>query len=265
LTEAGNGVYVGVSLGAEFSCADQMKDNNKDHVFFANEPAHSFGVVRSKKRVNNVAYGVFVGAKGGEQWYYAAELGVNFGHPSAKKTLNDFEAKEGYMLDLQDGEEQIARGTPVENIKVFCGNEYEASLKFGSRNFLGKPNIAVYGIIGTCLRKVDVKYDYNENAEIWYGGGDERFREPTIYKVKYQKNVWGATIGAGIDVRVNKHCSVGLEYKHKFYDSVKYSINTIPVEAHPDAPLAEPPSAGPRHYKTKVGHDSICLNLSINL
>ncbi|MDR0968491.1 MAG: outer membrane beta-barrel protein [Holosporaceae bacterium] len=233
--------YGGVSLDETISSSEYKMDFEPD---VANIPG-SGGVISHKKNaIKKLGGGLFFGVSGGNNYYWAAELGVTFNHFKSGRTFTDRESLELSSTECSDQQ--------FTSLKSSYGNEYGFSLKFGKT--LGKTRI--YGLLGVATRKVAVQYDYNQD----HAGALGVVGAPNIpiYSCKYEKRLWAFVPGIGVAHKLHDRCSVGLEYKYKFYQSADKTRNLSDE-------LSGMTENKPRTYKVKTGQHDLSLRFIVTI
>jgi hypothetical protein len=239
--------YGGVLLGVNYSSSEYAMN------FEVNKQVipHAGGVVGHKKNnIPKLGYGVFVGLQGGQDYYYALEVGVTLHHFKLGKIFKDYESKEMG---------NYSRNLDATALKCTYGNEYNVSLKFG-KNISGDTvkNMRVYGILGGCTRNVRLEYDYFYHPMYTTG------RYWKFYPRNFRKQIYGIAIGLGAESKICDKCSLGIEYKHTFYSNINknfdlQSAGLIDGASRGDYDVSE------RNYKLKSDQNSISLRFIVKL
>ncbi|MDR2794746.1 MAG: outer membrane beta-barrel protein [Holosporaceae bacterium] len=228
------GIYGGISLDGTLSSSEYKMDFSVD----ADNLSGCGGVVTHKN--SNAAKfggGVFLGCGGGNNLYYAAEIGILFNNSAFKRTFSDNEALE---IDVED-----RNGNPNTFLKCSYGNEYQVSLKLGKIFTPKEANeFKIYGILGMTKRKASVQYDYVES--------------PVSRPYSFEKSIHAFAPGLGVELELRKHCSLGVEYKYKAYQNAKSTHDFVDSS---DGDF----DTEPRKYSLKTGQHGLSLRLVFNM
>jgi opacity protein-like surface antigen len=105
--------------------------------------------------------------------------------------------------------------------------------------------IKIYGILGMAMRKISVRYDYADP--------DPKTARPN----KFDKNIQAFVPGVGVQVQLNEHCALGVEYKCQLYPNAKNTKNFVDNDYDYDT--------APRNYALKTRQNSLSLRLVFSL
>lgn len=254
-TDSNNiGIYGGFGLSATFTTSEYNM-NFSTNINNAG-PDTGGSVNRKFSGRNKVGYNLFLGMSGGENYYYAFELGANLHRLKLNKDLSDYEAREiGFGIAVPD-----LHGALHTNLKCDYGNEFNFALKFGKRlSTKSFGEMAVYGILGLSTRDLKVKYDYYVDN---FNGN-----EPIVsqYPHHFSKRLWAFTPGIGAEFTICNNCSLGIEYKYKFYPSSSSykDLQDAPVIA--TLGQRGDMDIGIRSYKVKSSQNDLSLRLIFNI
>ncbi len=249
------GVYGGFGLSATFTTSEYDMNFSVNH---GNTGPGAGGVVNQKfSGRKKLGYNIFLGMSGGEIYYYAFELGANLHRLKMDKNFPDYEAKE-MGIDAGHGMGN-PHGALHTNLKCDYGNEFNLALKFGKRlSTKSFGQMIVYGILGLSTRDLKVKYDYYvNNFPAWEGIFSQ-------YGHHFSKRLWAFTPGIGAEFKICNNCSLGIEYRYKFYPSSSSSrdLQNAPtvigmVRGDMDTRI--------RSYKVKSSQNDLSLRLVFNI
>ncbi|MDR3179360.1 MAG: outer membrane beta-barrel protein [Holosporaceae bacterium] len=229
------GIYCGISLDGTWTSSEYQMNFTVNTANFEG----CGGVVKYKEEnATKFGGGIFLGCGGGNDFYCAAEVGILFNNFALKKTFSEYEALE---IDIKDREEN-----PNTFLKCSYGNEYQAALKLGKVFTPDESReIKIYGILGVATRKASVQYDYAKSAN----------SRPH----SFEKNIHSFVPGIGMEVKLQEHCSLGVEYKYKAYQDSKSTHNFVNPDDDGDFDLE------PRHYSLKTKQHNVSLRLIFNI
>lgn len=251
-TDSNNiGIYGGFGLSATFTTSEYNMNFSTN---INNAGSDTGGPVNQKfSGRKKLGYNIFLGMSGGENYYYAFELGANLHRLKLNKDLSDYEAKEMGVGVLDP------YGALHTKLRCDYGNEFNLALKFGKRlSTKSFGQMIVYGILGLSTRDLKVQYDYYvNNFPLW----EEIFSQ---YSHHFSKRLWAFTPGIGAEFKIYKNCSLGIEYKYKFYPNSSSSKDLQ------DAPIATgmlrgDMDIGARSYKVKSSQNVLSLRLVFNI
>ncbi|MDR0678395.1 MAG: outer membrane beta-barrel protein [Holosporaceae bacterium] len=241
------GVYGGISLEAISASSEYKMD------FEVNQGNIIGGggfVTHKQSSIKRLGYGVFLGFGGGEDYYCALEAGVVFHHFKLRKGFDGYQA-----MEITAANRTNDLNTSLE---MACGNEYNIALKLG-RYLDSSKKTRAYGLLGVAVRDMEVHYYYHPFAynELTPGIAAQ-------YPHRYRKRIWALVPGVGAEFRVCQNCSLGMEYRYKFYQSADSTKDLR------NAPIAVGLYAGdcdlrPRNYKGKTGQHNLSFRVVFDI
>jgi opacity protein-like surface antigen len=259
--------YCGAALNTALSSSDYKMD------FQSNLPECGGLVHKKNSHSVKLGGGIFCGVKKISQNYCAAEIGVNFERSKMKKDITDHEAKEIDPANADGGR----TGEIQTHLKCSHGTEYEFAIKLGKvvTDPVASSKVSVYGILGLSVRQAKVEYNYNKHSSDVRAEADMRAEADvhndeltvdywTMYPCKYKKHVFGIAPGIGAEFGINKNCSIGIEYKYKFYQGANKTRDLTKAPLLDEGDVGEMDTAA-RHYKYKNKQHSLSLRLVIDI